>query len=517
MRYFEQVYLTKSTNSSLSSFSETIMQVSKSIENSSLQADQKEKALVVIDEYKGIAGKIAELETQIIENDYYLDSVEDFIEPSIIELRAAINGEVIRVESRINETRQVTTIVMGGGMVIGLVLAVLIARLLHFSITRNVLKLTKTASQLQAGDLDARVRIDSTDELGQLASTFNNMATQLGQTIDRMELIRRASLDWSRVHDVDKVIEIALDTAMCLSSADAGIIGLAEGEEIILAKMIGPHITTKINEPLGLGDGILARAVRHRQTVVMKGANLEQNDFNLIPENNSKIAIPLISAHQFIGVLYLEALQSDGFTTDIIEFLDICATGAAVAIHNALLYAEAQRLAIEDPLTGLYNRRGLFELSQLEINRIMRFQRPISALFIDIDHFKQFNDQYGYKIGDLVLRAVANCLRNNVRDIDLISRYGGEEFVILLPELDQREAIVVAERLRKTIEAECLETDEGVLSITISVGVASIAPKSDPVKLASDHELQLLNDLIESAGQMLHIAKEQGRNRVEAL
>lgn len=517
MRYYEQVYLTTETSSALSSYGETILLLRMSIEKSTLQTAQKESALVALDEYQGLADKIIELETQIIEKRNLLDAAEDSIEPTIIELRAKITEEVIRIETQISQTRQTTTVLMVAGMVFGLVLATLIARLLNRSVTHNVTKLTQVASQLQRGNLNARASIDSADELGQLASTFNNMAQQLGTTIDRLELLRQASLDWTREHDVDKVVEIALDTAMCLSSADAGFIGLIEGEEIILVKAIGPYPQESLNAPLSFEYGILSRAICHRRTEILKDASNDPDDVCLIPTSRAKIAIPLLSAQRLIGVLNLEAQDTDCFAADTIEFLEICATGAAVAIHNTLLYAEAQRLAIEDPLTGLYNRRGLFELSQLEVNRIMRFRRPISALFIDVDYFKQFNDQYGYKIGDLVLRSVARSLQNNVRDIDLVSRYGGEEFVILLPELGQREAVTVAERIRKIVEDKYLETDEGNLVITISVGVATLTPESASTLAMAGEELQLLQKLIDEAGQMLQVAKAEGRNRVAVL
>jgi len=516
LRFFEQDYLTAQSNSSLSSFTNAIYELQQTIEKSTMEADQKESALMAMYDYEDIAGKIIEVDNQIRERLNLLELEEQSIEPKLLELRATINREVYRVQSQIGQTRQTTTVLMLAGMTIGLVFATFIARLLNRSVTHNITTLTAAASQLHSGNLEARVKIDSGDELGQLADTFNDMAAQLDETIHRLELVREANLDWAREHDVDKIIEKALDTAMCLSSADAGFIGLAEGEEIILVKAIGPHAPEIINSPLPMENGMVARAVRHTQTEMMLDASANSDDFNLSPAPRAKIAIPLISAQQLIGVLSLESQQAEIFTPDTIKFLTICASGAAVAIHNALLYANAQRLAIEDPLTGLYNRRGMFELSMLEINRTARFHRPISALFIDVDNFKQFNDHYGYKVGDLVLRAVARCLQKNVRDIDLVSRYGGEEFVVLLPELGQVEAITVAERLRKIIGAECLETDQGIVAITISVGVGVLEPASEAVQLVAGYEMQLLKDLIECAGAMLQQAKAEGRDRVAA-
>ena len=184
-------------------------------------------------------------------------------------------------------------------------------------------------------------------------------------------------------------------------------------------------------------------------------------DVSLNPKNRARIAIPLVAAQQLYGVLYLEAQDQACFSPDTIKFLNLFAIHTAVAIQNTYLFTEAQRLAIEDPLTGLYNRRGLFTISQREISRAMRFKRPLSLLFIDIDHFKEFNDRYSYEIGDSVLQIIARCLQENVRDVDLVSRYGGEEFVILLPEMGRADALNAAERLRETIAAEICSDGEG--------------------------------------------------------
>ena len=121
---------------------------------------------------------------------------------------------------------------------------------------------------------------------------------------------------------------------------------------------------------------------------------------------------------------------------------------AAIALENARLYAEVQQLVVVDELTGLYNRRGLVQFGEREFTRSARFARPLSALMIDLDHFKTVNDTYGHAAGDRVLRQVADCLRSKTRSVDILARYGGEELLLLLPEADLAQATQVAERLR---------------------------------------------------------------------
>lgn len=166
-------------------------------------------------------------------------------------------------------------------------------------------------------------------------------------------------------------------------------------------------------------------------------------------------------------------------------------------------------------MTGLYNRRGLFELGVYEIKRCARLKRPISCLFTDIDYFKQFNDKFSYEVGDLVIRTVAECMQGSLRSMDLVGRYGGEELVALLPELNLPRAAQVAERVRKNIERKQLHSNHGILSVTVSIGVASLHIDSLTSKTTDDDE-EALHNLLEKAGQMLHVAKANGRNRVES-
>ena len=222
--------------------------------------------------------------------------------------------------------------------------------------------------------------------------------------------------------------------------------------------------------------------------------------------NKALLMLPLIVGRerQVFGIV--ELFRRDDtrpYNKSDLELAQSFTAQAAVAIENARLYAETQRLAIVDELTGLYNRRGLFELGPREFERATRFKHPLAALFLDIDHFKLFNDTYSYAVGDKVLRHFANCLRANLREFDLVGRYGGEEFVVLLPEADLPSASEVAERVRRSVEALLVKTDLGETNITVSIGVCMKTP-----------EIPSLQALLDRVGQALHEAKNRGRNRV---
>lgn len=172
------------------------------------------------------------------------------------------------------------------------------------------------------------------------------------------------------------------------------------------------------------------------------------------------------------------------------------------------LYREIQRLANQDPLTSSFNRRHFLTLAEQELQRAIRYRRPLSLIFLDIDHFKKFNDQYGHQVGDQLLCALVNLCKGYLRSIDIFGRYGGEEFLVLLPETGTDGALQAAERLRIEINHLTIKTTEGKLSITVSMGTASLDSNFD--------QTQTLDVLIKRADQALYMAKSAGRNCVKA-
>ncbi len=175
-----------------------------------------------------------------------------------------------------------------------------------------------------------------------------------------------------------------------------------------------------------------------------------------------------------LGGLYLTD-RGDGkaFSEDDQENVVALAADAAIAIQNARLFVEVERLATTDGLTGLHNHRRFLELAGREFDRARRYGRSLVAVMFDLDHFKQVNDTHGHAVGNEVLREVADRCRQNIRAVDLLGRYGGEEFALLLPESDHGTAQHAAERLRLCVAERPVETSAGPLPITISVGVAS--------------------------------------------
>jgi diguanylate cyclase (GGDEF)-like protein len=212
------------------------------------------------------------------------------------------------------------------------------------------------------------------------------------------------------------------------------------------------------------------------------------------------LRLPLIFEDNLLGILWIwgkEVTRAD------LPIMSIFAKQIGISLERARLFQEVQSLALTDPLTGLQNRRSLFELGRVEFSRAYRMNRPFCCMMLDIDHFKQVNDNYGHPIGDQVLQEFAIRCKNSTRAVDLIGRYGGEELIILLPETDRDTALQVAERLRLSIEATPVKVSNGEVNLTVSIGVA-----------AKDDYTTDLETLLARADQAMYIAKHRGRNQV---
>jgi diguanylate cyclase (GGDEF)-like protein/PAS domain S-box-containing protein len=221
----------------------------------------------------------------------------------------------------------------------------------------------------------------------------------------------------------------------------------------------------------------------------------------------SSLEVPMIVSGRLLGFVQIwDSRTERSWGEGEIRLCQTLANQAAVAIDNARLYSEMQRMAVTDVLTGIYNRRGLFAAGRREINRAHRFGRPLAAIMLDIDNFKQVNDAYSHAIGDQVLQALTKLCLANLREIDILGRFGGEEFAILLPEVDGYDAYQVAERLCHLIASTPIMTQAGPIQITVSMGVTSI-----------DSDVTDLAVLLDRADTAMYAAKRAGRNRVKII
>lgn len=216
------------------------------------------------------------------------------------------------------------------------------------------------------------------------------------------------------------------------------------------------------------------------------------------PEVETLVTIPLLSEKKIVGILAVENLPKPD-----VERLIIVSMQFALEIRKVLLYEMVERLAITDSLTGLFVRRHFFERFDEELRRSKRHRFAFALLMIDIDNFKKCNDTYGHLVGDFILKEIARVIKENVREIDIVARYGGEEVAIILPETGEENARLVAERLRRKVEEQLFRAYDEKVRTTVSIGFA-VYPR-DAGEAAA---------LVEKADRALYAAKKTGKNVV---
>lgn len=328
----------------------------------------------------------------------------------------------------------------------------------------------------------------------------------------------------SALHTATRALLSTLDTETLLGQIlDAAIAALSMAQKGTLHLIARDTGQLELRASIGYADprikkfsysestGYVARAVRERQPLIIHDApeEIPNPRKELIPEMStiqSAIVAPLIMNDRVLGAISLESSVPDAFTQSDLHLLESIAATATNAILNAELHAEVQKLALTDALTGLYNRRGFYELGEREVERSFRFKHPLTAIMMDVDHLKNINDAHGHFTGDHVLRYIATRCSKQLRRIDILGRYGGDEFVILLPETPMRMGSLVAERIRRCVADVRIPKESELIQTSVSLGVAGLTT-----------EITNLDALIKRADSALYAAKQSGRNQVMSL
>ena len=272
-------------------------------------------------------------------------------------------------------------------------------------------------------------------------------------------------------------------------------------------EMLGPGLAS-----VRFGEGLVGRVADRQLPLIVRdgtrdrrAAEVERQDQPAVPF--SLLLLPLVVAGQTVGVAQFERDDPQPYTERDLGRVRALTSQAAAAIVNAQRHRDVTTQAVTDGLTGLFNRRHMQTALESEQRRAQRYGHPLSVIMLDIDNFKSYNDTYGHTQGDVLIRMVAGLLRANYRGVDIVGRYGGEEFIALLPETPKEEAAHTAERLRQSVAETVFpgfaDDPEIAVKKTISIGVATMPDD------ASDAEM-----LVMLADQALYRAKRGGRNRV---
>lgn len=435
---------------------------------------------------------------------------------------------------------------VGGAVSVALVVFLVV----EARVGRRLVPLLGAFRRAETGDVLGRLTPSGDDELGDLERAFNAVQDRIAD-LTASSLHSDLMVKWAqrelrlkeeilaqsrsltevneqlvrRVRESSDLLEIAeaaaatLDMDEMLDRLGRTLVATLHVEEVIVLLATPESGELSIQHSVGVRDRAVAEALLPGAEDSIVRRALDSGEIEYVPDiemqpslavlrgrrrtGGSLVAVPVRGRGQSNGVIVLLHREAGAFQPEDLGFLKLVAHYMTLAVSNAVLYRQTRDQAIHDPLTGLYNRRFFMESYTVEWTLARRVGSPLSVLMIDVDWFKQFNDRYGHQVGDEVLRVVARVLKAVVRDVDVVGRYGGEEFIVALPGAALDGAMEVGEKLRAAVEGTAfpLAASGGFAHLTVSVGVAS-GHAGTP------------EDLIRAADLALLQAKSAGRNRI---
>lgn len=320
----------------------------------------------------------------------------------------------------------------------------------------------------------------------------------------QLEAINAIARQTTNVLDVPELLNRACHVVVDAFGADHVCVMLEEEQSLVLRANAG-KLTLAFPQavPIDPSAPLCGRAFLSASSVLEEHISASSGAPPLCKEARSELALPLVALGWSVGVLVLDSTSEKAFDPVDMPSLESVADICAGAIQNARYFEQVRQLAFRDGLTGVFNRR-YFETRILEeIARADRYTSEIAVLMIDVDHFKEVNDEFGHLLGDEVLRRISALFTEHLRKSDIVCRYGGDEFAVLLPETTKPTAISVAEKLRRL--ANMCEFAGVPRPVSLSIGIAS-SPDNGTTR----------DELIKSADRALYSAKQSGRNRVVA-
>ena len=334
--------------------------------------------------------------------------------------------------------------------------------------------------------------------------------------VEQGKLYRAAQALGSALSEQD-VVEAGVKAAREIASFDLAAVTLydeaARSHEVVAAKGADGKIDDLVGVRFSHNAGLVSMVVQNRCPLPYRGEYEAGHKVVLSkrlpwPAHPSLLVLPLVLHERALGTLILGAKRRHAFGDPVRPTLEVLASHLAVSLSNARMVQKLETMATTDGLTGLFNKRAMLESAAQKIAASARFDRKLAVLMTDIDHFKKVNDTYGHDVGDVVIRGLADILKRQKRTTDIVARFGGEEFVALCEQTDEKGAMLLAERIREELGKTVFRTTSKAgasLSVTCSIGVA-IFPDA-----GGDWEA-----LFKAADEALYVSKRSGRNRCTA-
>jgi diguanylate cyclase (GGDEF)-like protein len=335
--------------------------------------------------------------------------------------------------------------------------------------------------------------------------------TQLSRHSQELTIFHDVAKTLTSSLDLDSILQTIMEKMAEYFRPDTWSLLMVDEEhdELYFAIAVGQAAEALKNVRLKIGEGIAGWVAKHGEQLVVPDVAADPRFAKRIDESTqwetqSIICVPLRSKLRVLGVIQLVNVDMSQFSEQELFFLQSLCDYAAIAIENARWVERIQELTITDDCTGLYNARHLYKTLDTEVYRSSRFGYEFSVVFIDLDRFKTVNDTHGHLIGSKLLAEIGYLVKAQLRLIDFAFRYGGDEFVVLLPQTSKDQALVVAKRLRDALRASSFCREEGLnLNVRASMGLATYP-----------HDARTAHDIIRQADQMMYLVKNTSRDNI---
>jgi len=417
-------------------------------------------------------------------------------------------------------------------ILISLFVSVFIAVMGFFIIKRvfdRILSVVSDAKLIAAGDVNRRLRTTQADEVGDLGNALNQLTSRIRSSMDELKgygdrtteinlgiqkritvlssLLQISSLI-SQSAKLDDILKLTVEKSRFIANSEAGYLILKEEKSFYTKFADGKNTEYLYKAQISFDQKTLEQAIAEKGYLLLDKNNrfpqsLKKRFLDKLPFKNALLA-PIFLRNKLIGFLGIgNSKEQFLFNEDDIELLDIFAKQIAIAIENDLLMHRIEKLEIKDPLTNLYNETFIRNRLQEEIKRAVTYQRPCAFILFALDNFTKFRGNFGSLQAEVVLKKAGVLFRDSVREIDRVGRIGDDEFAIVLPERNKRQAQTIAEEIRKKIESTFSEEVDAKRRVTCSGGVSE-----NPLDGVEAEKL------IVKARELIEKAKKQGSNRI---
>jgi diguanylate cyclase (GGDEF)-like protein len=356
---------------------------------------------------------------------------------------------------------------------------------------------------------EQKLVLETAAELVRRTLEIERSVVQLERAKVEQGKLYRAAEQLSEAQSEMQVIEAGVGSAREFAAFHFAAVTLVrEGGAHEICAVSGPHTNDLVGKTFNDSTGLVGMVVENRHALPFRG--LCDAGYQVVftrdlpsPDLRSLLVLPLLVHQEVLGTLVLGSDEPSAFGSAVRPTLEVLARHIAVSLANARMMKRLEDLATTDGLTGLLNKRALIDAARQKLRSAVRFQKPLSVLVCDLDHFKAVNDTHGHDVGDRVIRGFADVLRHGKRDTDLVGRFGGEEFVVICEQTDLVGAQQLAERIRTDLAHTTFVTPSGTVQVTCSVGIAAFP------RAGQDWE-----ELFRATDEALYASKRAGRDRV---